>query len=328
MLTLSGTQANMATLHLSLAELQMNLERRDLRLVLAIGDAGTLLGGARALGIDHSTAFRRLNSLEERLGVRLFVRARDGYAPTAAGEAMIEVAREVDADIAGLERKLAGADLRPSGTVRVTITDTAIDLLTPVFVAFRRSQPAIDLEVAVANQFFALSRREADVAIRPSADVPEELVARRVATVATAPYASPEYLASHTGRDLAAHDWLAPDDSLWHLGSAQWLRRNVPPERIVFRASSLVALQAAARAGLGVAPLPCFLGDVDPALTRLRAPFDEMATSLWVLIHPDLRRAARIRAFVEFVAAALEERRPLIEGRGAPARTARRTRRR
>ena len=69
MLTFSGTQANMATLHLSLAELQMNLERRDLRLVLAIGDAGTLLGGARALGIDHSTTFRRLNSLEERLAL-------------------------------------------------------------------------------------------------------------------------------------------------------------------------------------------------------------------------------------------------------------------
>ena len=292
----------------------MPLERRDLRLVLAVGEAGTLLGGARALGIDHSTAFRRLNALEEQIGTRLFVRARDGYAPTAAGEAMIEVAREVDAGIVALERKLAGADLRPSGTVRVTITDTAIPLLTPVFAAFRAAEPAIALEVAVATQFFMLSRREADVAIRPSVDVPQELVGRRIATVATAPYASAGYAAANARRELAALDWLAPDDSLAHLGSAQWIRRHVHGERIVYRASSLVALQAAARAGLGVAPLPCWLGDVDPELSRIAGPCDEMAATLWVLIHPDLRRAARIRALTDFVVAELDRQRPLIEG--------------
>ncbi len=301
----------------------MSLERRDLRLVLAIGDAGTLLGGARALGVDHSTAFRRLNALEEQLGTRLFVRARDGYAPTAAGEAMIEVARQVDADIVALERKLAGTDLRPSGTVRVTITDTAIGLLTPVFAAFREAEPAIALEVAVANQFFTLSRREADVAIRPSREVPEELVGRRVATVATAVYASSRYATSNARRELASLAWLAPDDSLAHLGSAQWIRRHVPAERIVYRASSLLALQAAARAGLGVAALPCWLGDVDPHLTRMSKPFDEMAAALWVLIHPDLRRAARIRALSDFVVAELGRQRPLIEGRAVRARSRR-----
>lgn len=317
MLKFSLMQANMAETQFLLARLQMTLERRDLRLVLAIGGAGTLLGGARQLGIDHSTAFRRLNALEEKLGARLFVRARDGYAPTPTGEAMIEVAGRVDDDIVALERKLADADLRPSGTVRVTITDTAIGLLTPVFAAFRESQPEIDLEVAIANQFFALSRREADVAIRPSVEVPEELVARRIATVATALYASPAYAAANTGRELASQAWVAPDDSLWHLGSAQWIRRRIPAERVAYRASSLVALQAAARAGLGVAALPCWLGDVDTQLTRIGEPLEEMAASLWVLIHPDLRRAARIRAFVDFVVPELEQRRPLLEGRHA-----------
>jgi DNA-binding transcriptional LysR family regulator len=181
----------------------MPLERRDLQLVRAIGEAGTLLGGARKLGIDHSTAFRRLNALEAQLGVRLFIRARDGYAPTAAGEAMIDVAAQVDADIVALERRLAGADLRPSGTVRVTITDTSIGLLTPVFAAFREAEPDIDLEVAIANQFFVLSKREADVAIRPSVDVPENLVARRIATVATAVYASLRH-AARASRTLRA----------------------------------------------------------------------------------------------------------------------------
>jgi DNA-binding transcriptional LysR family regulator len=289
--------------------------RTDLRLVLAIGKAGTLLGGAHALGIDHSTAFRRLNALERKLGVRLFERSRDGYVPTAAGEATIAAAGRVDEELVALERKLAGSDLRPSGLVRVTITDTGIDLLTPIFAAFRAAHPQIALEVAIANQFFTLSRRDADVAIRPSAEAPEDLIAHRIAEVATAIYAAPSYLAASGRRALSEHDWLGPDDSLAHLGSARWLRSGIAPERVVYRASSLVALQAAARAGVGVAPLPCYSGDRDPALVRVRGPIPAMAATLWVLIHPDLRRVVRIRAFVGCTVRELARLRSLIEGR-------------
>jgi DNA-binding transcriptional LysR family regulator len=297
----------------------MALGRTDLRLVLAIGRAGTLLGGARALGMDHSTAFRRLNALERELGVRLFERARDGYVPTAAGEAAIAAAGRVDEEMAALERRLAGADLRPSGVVRVTTTDTGVDLLTPLFARFRAAHPDITLEVVVANAFFSLSRRDADVAIRPSAEAPEELIAHRIAEVATALYASSAYAAANRKRRLAEHTWLGPDESLPHLGSARWLRNEVPAERIVYRASSLVALQAAARAGIGIAPLPCYLGDRDPMLTRVRAPVEEMAVTLWVLLHPDLRGVARNRAFGDFVVRELGPLGALIEGR-APLR--------
>ncbi|MPZ44917.1 MAG: LysR family transcriptional regulator [Betaproteobacteria bacterium] len=293
----------------------MPLGRTDLRLVLAIGEAGTLLGGARTIGIDHSTAFRRLNALEKRLGVRLFERARDGYVPTAAGEAAIAAAGRMEEEIVGLERKLAGADLRPSGVVRVTLTDTGVDLLTPVFAAFRAAHPQIALEVAVANQFFSLSRRDADVAIRPSAEAPEDLIAHRIAEVATALYAAPSYLASRGRRALGEHAWLGPDESLMHLGSSRWLRKEIAPEQMVYRANSLVALQAAARAGLGVVPLPCYIGDRDPALVRVRGPVPDMAATMWVLIHPDLRRAARIRVFVDFIVQELTRQRALIEGR-------------
>lgn len=295
----------------------MVIGRSDLRLALAVGEAGTLLGGARKLGIDHSTAFRRLNALEQELGVRLFERARDGYAPTPAGEAMIAAAARVDEEIVGLERKLAGADLRPSGLVRVTIADTGVDLLTPIFAAFRAAHPQIALEIVVTNTFFTLSRRDADVAIRPSVDAPEDLIAHRTATIATALYAARGYLASRARRALAEHEWIGPDDSLSHLGSARWLRQHIPPERITYRANSLIALLAAARAGLGLAALPCFLGDGDRELVRVKAPIAEMATALWVLIHPDLRRTARVRAFVGFAVPELNRLRPLLEGRAS-----------
>jgi DNA-binding transcriptional LysR family regulator len=221
----------------------------DLRLVCAISEAGTLTGAASRLGVDHSTAFRRLGAVEKRLGARLFERARDGYTPTLAGEAAAEAAKRILDDLGNLQHRLAGEDLRPAGIVRVTTTDTLLDLTGPIFAALRAQSPEITIELVVANSFFTLARRDADIAIRPSAAAPGNLVGRRLATLATALYAAPAYLARQGSRtELPEHEWIGFEDSLSHLGSAKWMEANVAHGRIVHRANSLLALQAAARA--------------------------------------------------------------------------------
>jgi DNA-binding transcriptional LysR family regulator len=289
----------------------------DLRLIRAIGEAGTLTGAARLLAVDHSTAFRRLGAVEKRLGVQLFERARDGYTPTPAGEvALVAAARLLD-DLGNLERRIGGEDLRPSGTVRVTTTDTLLELTAPIFSALRSQNPEVMIELVVANLFLTLTKRDADIAIRPVAAAPEHLVGRRLATVATAPYAAPAYLAwQRKPAVLPAHTWLGFDESLSHLRSTRWVEENVPKERVVYRANSLLALQAAARTGLGVAALPCYLGDPDPGLRRVHPPLEAMEVSLWLLTHPDLQRVARIRTVLDLLARHFAERRALIEGRG------------
>lgn len=286
----------------------------DLRLVFAVGAAGTLSGGARQLGIDHSTAFRRLGALEAKLGVRLFDRARDGYAATPAGEAIIREAARFDDVVAALERRLAGEDLRPSGTVRVTTTDTLVDLLAPELARFRKTHPEITVELVVANAFLSLTRRDADVALRPASEAPENLVGRRLAGIATALYAARDFRPADR-KSFAGENWIGFDESMSHLGSARWMAAEVPSGRIVARADSMMAACALARAGLGVAALPCYLGDPDARLKRLSPPIDAMASSLWLLTHPDLRRVARVRAFLDFVAAAMTAQRRTFEGR-------------
>jgi DNA-binding transcriptional LysR family regulator len=292
----------------------------DLHLVAALGAAGSLAQSARRLGVDHSTAFRRLGSLEQRLGVRLFERARTGYAPTPAGEIAIATAQRVLDELGGLERRLAGEDLRPSGTVRVTTSDTMVDFLTPVFAAFHAAHPEIMLEVVVSTAFLTLTRRDADVAVRPAVDPGDTLVGRRVGTVAYAIYGLPRWFGADGAEVLPDADWVGLEESLAHLAAARWMQAHVGPGRIVQRANALSAILAAVRAGLGVAPLPCFIGDPFPELARTAGTLAELETPLWLLTHPDLRRVARIRAFLDFAAEAITARRAMLEGRANPSR--------
>lgn len=285
----------------------------DLRYALAVAEAGSLAGAARALGVNHTTVLRRVAGFERALGLRLFERLPTGYALTAGGEELVAAARAIGAGVASLERKLAGTDLRLEGTLRLTTTDTLMaSVLPPVLAAFRAEQPGIELEVSVANAVANLTRRDADVAIRPASAPPETLVGRRAAGVAYAVYAAPGWSAA-TG--LADQDWIGPDDSLAGTSVARWLRRERPGARFALRADSYVAMREAAAAGLGLAALPCYLGDSSANLRRVGPPLPGLASELWVLTHADLRRTARVRAFTEHAAAALAGLRDLVEGR-------------
>lgn len=290
----------------------------NLRYVLAVADAGSLAGAARQLGVNHTTVLRRLGAFEQQLGVRLFERLPTGYVLTAGGEELIAAARGIDDTVTALGRKLTGQDLRLSGTVRVTTTDTLMGSILPeILAAFRAAHPGIQIEVALSNSMLNLSRRDADVAIRPARNPPEALVGRQVARIAFAVFGSPDYLAKRPDANLAAHQWVAPDDSLADTSVAAWTRAELRESEITLRADSLLALRQAAAAGFGLAALPCYLGDTSPGLVCVHPPISAMQTALWILTHEDLRHTARIRAFIEFVAGALSRHRALLEGEEA-----------
>jgi DNA-binding transcriptional LysR family regulator len=294
----------------------------DLRSFLAIARHGSLQGAARTLRVNHSTVFRRLNALEARLGVRLFDRSPRGYALTVAGEHMLASAARVENEILGLERRLLGGDVRLAGTLRVTTTDTLVHgVLGPHLRAFQAAYPAVELELITGNAFFDLSKREADVALRPSRHPGDAMVGRRLTRVAVALYGARDYLAER-GRpasepELAGHALITGDASLAHLPATRWLAARAPAAARVLRCNSWLSQCAAARAGLGIAALPCFLGDPAPELVRVLPPEPSLAGELWLLTHPDLRRTARVRAFMEAVARGIRRERALLEGAAA-----------
>ncbi|MGY3441273.1 LysR family transcriptional regulator [Bradyrhizobium sp. USDA 4473] len=288
----------------------------DLRLVLCVVREGTLSGAARRLGVTHSTVFRRLGAIEAQIGVRLFERFRDGYVPTPAGETAAETAARLEDEVLTLERRLAGQDLRPSGLVRITTTDTLGTILMRHLPAMRQLHPEIQFEVAISNAMANLSRREAEIAIRPTPDPPEILVGRRMADIAHAIYGSEEYLSRNKAKDLLVHDWIGLDDALASTAIGRWIHENLHAARIACRVDALPAARDAALAGLGLALLPCYLGDPTPGLRRhVRKATNEPRSALWLLTHDDLRRTARIRATLDFLAKAFGSDRALFEGK-------------
>lgn len=261
---------------------------------LAIAEHGSLAGAARQLGQNHSTVFRRLNALEQDMGVRLFERLQEGYVPTTAGERLIELAREADLSIQKIERELVGRDLAPSGKVRVTAAaNIARTVLPPVFAKLKKDYPQISIELVVGDSDYDLNRREADIAVRATSSPPEHLVGRQIMQLDW-------WLCRRKGsraqqptsiEQLADIPLIGADSSLMRLKVFQWLEANYS-KQIVARSNDLSTMAALASAGLGYAILPSDQQE-DGLCRLLRIPESEGA--LWLLTHPDLRHVTRIK---------------------------------
>lgn len=293
------------------------------RLVLAVKRAESLTGAAKALGIDHSTVFRRLNALEDRLGVRLFERLPGGYYDaTIAGARMASAAERMEDEALALDRDLTGRDYRPSGRLRVTSSETlAYRLLTRHLAHFRKVHTGIVVELIIDNRVLSLSRREADIALRPMRPKEGDLWGRKLADVAWTLYGVRAYLDANGGalsapeQALDRHTLIGWEESTVGIQAADWLNRRAPVEAFAYRTNSLVNQYIAAKAGIGLALLPCYLGEGDDDLVRaLPDPVPELAGELWIVTHADLKKTARVRAFFDIVGEGLAREQDRFDG--------------
>jgi DNA-binding transcriptional LysR family regulator len=287
----------------------------EFRLVKSIAEARSLVGAAERLGVNHSTVFRRLAAVESAVGARLFERARAGYEPTAAGEEMIALASTMAESVLEFERRVAGRDIKPTGELTVTVPGAVGLHFMPAIVAqFQAQNPGVVVELIMTNQTLDLSRRDADVAIRLTNDPPETLVGRRICTARWAVYCRGDLVAGLGAEQIESAAFIGFGDGMGPGSARRWIEAHVGSERIVARANSTHCMLALALEGLGAALLPCFLGDRSPDLTRVGYLLPEIDLGLWMLIHADLRRSPRVRAFMDFAGAELTKQRRVIEG--------------
>ncbi len=286
----------------------------DHRFFLAIARECSVRRAAKSLGVSHSTVLRRITAFEDDLGVRLFERLPTGYFTTAAGEELLQSAQRIEEEAMAAGRRVAGRDNLLSGKLRVSLPGAlATHLLMPDLVAFERENPEITLEFELTYIISDLAKREADVAIRLSNDPPGDLVGRRVLHMSSATYVSRQWLEKiGEGRALHGLKWVgfsAVESSQWQEDSGF---ADLP---MGISIEDPVARMEAVRAGAGMAILPCFMADGQRDLHRVPPGTVQPHKDVWVLTHKDLRNAARIRKFTDFMAEALRKNRNLLEGK-------------
>lgn len=270
----------------------------DLRFLLAIDRASTLTEAAKSLGVTQTTVTRRLGALEEQLGVRLASRTSQGIVVTDVGHTVAAAATDIEERLAALDRMLLSRDDTLAGRLRVATIDMVAHYDAALFRSFNARYPGITLELSTGLDNRDLGRDEADVAIRWTNHPSKPLVGRRIGPVPYALYAS-QALVERIGADAppAAFPWLAWMRELDTVVTAPWMRDRTPQDRVVGRYDSALSLHAAVRAGLGIAFIPCMYAGVD--LVCLRPPEPGFEYDVWLLVHPEARSAARVRAFLD-----------------------------
>lgn len=276
----------------------------DLRVLLAVHRHGSLAAAARVIGIDASTASRRLRSLEEDLGARLFDRTPDGLAPTGLADRLIPHAEQAEAAALAVSAESAGEDVRPEGHVRVACADAlGVYVLAPALPALLDANPGLRVTLMVSTELVDLERREADVAVRFVRPERGDLVARRIADAFEyTGFVSRGYAEARCGSvHVDDVDWIGWSETRAHLQEARLYERLVgrPPR---FQSDNLVVMMEAMRAGVGALLLPAPLRDVEPSLvevTGLETVSAPVAT--WLVTHRALKEVPRVRLVMDWL---------------------------
>lgn len=270
----------------------------DLRVFLAVAREGTLSGAAARLRLGVATVSRRIERLEAALGATLFSRHQSGYRLTDEGAALLARAEAMEAAAAALAPDRADV----SGTVRLASAETlANDLVIPSLPELFARHPGLVVEITTAVASVNLHRRDADLALRMVRPERGNVTVRRVGRLGFALFGAPEHVAARRPGALREDDRLIGwDEAARSLPAARWVERAMRDRPPALTTTTLAGQLAAARAGLGLAVLPRFLG-VEAGLAALDLELG-LDQPIWLAVHADLAASARVRALADHLA--------------------------
>lgn len=279
----------------------------DLRFLLALERAGTLLGAARLLRVAHSTVARRLEAAEQALQVPLFHRRGARLVETEAAASILKHAHRIEAEIASLNRAAFGTEARMEGEVRLAaplalITEFLMQRLSP----FREAYPLVNLSLMGDLPLERMLQGDADIALRVSKPVSEQLDIRRLGIFSFGLYAAPPLARAVALSGLEEHlPFLSVTEEHAGLPEIQWIHGLFPDRSPALRLSTTLALRAAAVAGMGIAALPRYVGGSATGLEEIAPPSPAPAESLFLVTHREQRGLARVRVLVDYLSQAV-----------------------
>lgn len=275
----------------------------DLKYLARLAETGSLSGAARQLRVEHATVARRIAALEAALGVKLVDRRGGRYQLTASGVEAAAQARRMEEAALAVERMGLGAAGEAPVEFAVTAPPAIVsELIVPRLPTFLAANAGIQLRLIGESRYLSLSRREADIALRLSRPEAPTLTARRAGVLAYGLFASTDYVETTPQAGCA---FIGLDEDMAEAPQQIWLERIAAGRPFALRSNDFAVQCAAAKAGLGIAALPLFLGQLR-GLRRLW-PEQGMSRDIWLSYHEDLRSSPRLAAVTAFLLGCLPD---------------------
>lgn len=275
---------------------------------IALARAGSLVRAGRTLGIDATTVSRKVRALEQELTCTLFELTRDGHALTSDGRRLLVSVEAMERAATSFASETT-KDSMGSGLVRVSVAEGfGTWFIAPRIGMFASAHPNITVDLVANSGFLNPSRKEADIAILLARPRKGPLKTRRLVDYSLGIYAMAGIVDPETTLPLVSY---IPD--FIYAPELNYINEIGSPRQPTLRSSSINAQAQMIANGAGFGVLPCFIGDQDVRLQRVRADMVIQRT-FWLAIHEDISSQHRVRYFLDWLVEIAENNRALFRG--------------
>lgn len=271
----------------------------DIRAFIAVAQTGQIGKASHLLRQDATTVARKIKRLEARLGVALFERQRTGQELTESGEALLAKAETMAAAAEEIGED-ASASYGVAGNLRLSVAEGfGSQFLARHLSGLALQHPKLVIDLVANSGFLNPSRREADLSVMLSRPRNGPVICQKLADYRLKLYAAKSYLVSHrainTPADLSdGHTLIGYVPDLVFAPELNYLEELSPRLMAQIRSSSINAQHRMVAEGVGIAVLPCFIGDRDEALDTV-CPDHSIVRTFWIVTHRDTHNLARVK---------------------------------
>lgn len=278
----------------------------DLSYFLQVARQQRLTLAGHALGVNHTTVGRRIARLERQLGARLFDRRSTGWTLTEVGERLMTHAETIEDSLAAASNVGVNPSDSLAGSVRIVVPDGfGAFLLSPALGPMRERHPELTIEVMTSSQRASFTEREFDVAVVLIEPSPHAVWSTPLFDYTLRLYASRDYLAGHppvkSVDDLRDHTLIFYVDEALDIDPLRIMSEILPDHAAKIQINNITGHWKATSAGLGIAPLPNYIGDQDENLVSVLPDSVAVERRYWVVVPRGLQRLRRVREAVALI---------------------------
>ncbi|OUR95663.1 hypothetical protein A9Q84_14270 [Halobacteriovorax marinus] len=287
----------------------MNIEENweDLKYFMALAKEKRLQKAAKLIKSNHTTVYRRILNFEEKFEIKLFESTPSGYFLTPAGEELYHKLEGLEERMDTIFNSIQGLDTKLKGRILITTTPSiATTFLPKIIKKFQQKWPDLFVDLKVSNQFYNLSKREADIAIRPASDVPLHLIGRNLGELNFAIYGSKSYFKGNKTREdflknIDKHNFIVLDESLEHLKSKKWLDSKLKDDSRIYKVDDLTVMAKMCSDGVGLGLMPHYFADIYKNLEVIHEPKEFVGSHLWILTHKNMSKVPKVKTCTDFL---------------------------